>query len=84
MRLLSLVRKVYALKNYQDEQEDSVQPLSDHPHNYAMAAVYKALSKTDSKKDDSKSTGGLKENRQRVLMLSSRGVTYRFAAAGSV
>jgi ribosome biogenesis protein BRX1 len=42
-----------------------------------MAAVYKALSKADSKKDDSKSTGGLKENRQRVLMLSSRGVTYR-------
>jgi hypothetical protein len=41
-----------------------------------MAAVYKALSKTD-KKDEPKANGALKENRQRVLILSSRGVTFR-------
>src|SRR5262245_29710719 len=43
-----------------------------------MAAVYKALSKTSSKKSSQPpATNGVKENRQRVLMLTSRGVTYR-------
>jgi ribosome biogenesis protein BRX1 len=41
-----------------------------------MAAVYKALSKTGPSKKDS-STTGAKELRQRVLLLSSRGVTFR-------
>ena len=41
-----------------------------------MAAVYKSLSKTDSKKPDAPSNG-IKKNKQRVLALSSRGVTYR-------
>ncbi|KFH42251.1 Ribosome biogenesis protein-like protein [Hapsidospora chrysogenum ATCC 11550] len=41
-----------------------------------MAAVYKSLSKTDSKKKEAPSNG-VKRNRQRVLILSSRGVTYR-------
>jgi ribosome biogenesis protein BRX1 len=42
-----------------------------------MAAIYKALSKSDSKKDIPKTNGVAKENRQRVLMLTSRGVTFR-------
>lgn len=41
-----------------------------------MAAVYKSLSKSGSKKEES-SSNGVKKNRQRVLILSSRGVTYR-------
>jgi len=39
-----------------------------------MAAVYKTLSKTSSSKEPS---NGAKKNKQRVLILSSRGVTYR-------
>jgi ribosome biogenesis protein BRX1 len=42
-----------------------------------MAAVYKSLSKPD-KKDEHKGAGG-KKNKQRVLILSSRGVTHRYA-----
>ncbi|KAI9831258.1 MAG: hypothetical protein M1819_005186 [Sarea resinae] len=47
-----------------------------------MAAVYKSLSKANRKDDDSdqEETGNsksLKHNKQRVLILSSRGVTYR-------
>ncbi|KAF2086927.1 ribosome biogenesis protein BRX1 [Saccharata proteae CBS 121410] len=42
-----------------------------------MAAVYKTLSKTDSKNEDEVVSTGAKKNRQRVLILSSRGVTYR-------
>lgn len=41
-----------------------------------MAAVYKSLSKSDSEKHEP-STNGVKKNKQRVLILSSRGVTYR-------
>ncbi|KOS18447.1 Ribosome biogenesis protein BRX1 [Escovopsis weberi] len=41
-----------------------------------MAAVYKSLSKGDNKKDEVASNGA-KKNKQRVLILSSRGVTYR-------
>ncbi|KAG9520520.1 Brix-domain-containing protein, partial [Aureobasidium melanogenum] len=42
-----------------------------------MASVYKSLSKSDApaSKDDALSTGP--KNRQRVLILSSRGITYR-------
>lgn len=41
-----------------------------------MAAVYKSLSKSSAQKQDAPSSGPRK-NKQRVLILSSRGVTYR-------
>jgi len=41
-----------------------------------MAAVYKSLSKTNGHKEDING-GVVKKNKQRVLILSSRGVTYR-------
>jgi len=41
-----------------------------------MAAVYKSLARGDAAKDEGKASGP-RQNRQRVLMLSSRGVTYR-------
>lgn len=44
-----------------------------------MASVYKSLSKTNSQKDEEPVTG-VKKNKQRVLILSSRGVTYRYAS----
>lgn len=46
-----------------------------------MAAVYKSLSKTDSKKPEAPKDGA-KKNKQRVLILSSRGVTFRYDATG--
>lgn len=42
-----------------------------------MAAVYKSLSKKDSKKSATTDDNGIKKNKQRVLVLSSRGVTFR-------
>ncbi len=43
-----------------------------------MAAVYKALSKSANDKDDAPANGsGKPRNKQRVLILTSRGVTYR-------
>lgn len=42
-----------------------------------MASVYKSLAKANGEKSDARSDA-LKKNRQRVLILSSRGVTYRF------
>lgn len=45
---------------------------------YTMATVYKSLSKTNGSKDDESSgRGPARKNKQRVLVLSSRGVTYR-------
>jgi len=47
-----------------------------------MATVYKSLSKGTSDKMDVDTDGankGIKRNKQRVLILSSRGVTYRYA-----
>jgi ribosome biogenesis protein BRX1 len=41
-----------------------------------MAAVYKSISKTSNPKAEAPSNG-IKKNKQRVLILSSRGVTYR-------
>jgi ribosome biogenesis protein BRX1 len=41
-----------------------------------MAAVYKSLSKTTGEKEESASST-IKRNKQKVLILSSRGVTYR-------
>ncbi|KAG6004848.1 hypothetical protein E4U21_000686 [Claviceps maximensis] len=41
-----------------------------------MASVYKSLSKNDAQKP-SAASNGIKKNKQRVLILSSRGVTYR-------
>lgn len=43
-----------------------------------MASVYKSLSRPDGKKPNAPSNG-VKKNKQRVLILSSRGVTYRYA-----
>lgn len=48
-------------------------PLTLNP---TMASVYKSVSKTSSK--ESKDDDGTKKNKQRVLVLTSRGVTYRF------
>lgn len=46
-----------------------------------MAAVYKALSKSaNDKADDASANGVIKRNKQRVLILSSRGVTYRYGS----
>ncbi|KAL1850689.1 Ribosome biogenesis protein brx1 [Diaporthe australafricana] len=42
-----------------------------------MATVYKSLSKSNGPKDDESSSHGPRKNKQRVLALSSRGVTYR-------
>lgn len=44
-----------------------------------MAAVYKTLSRAEPRKDATNSNGVIKEHRQRVLMLTSRGVTFRYA-----
>ena len=44
-----------------------------------MAAVYKSLSKTNGSTEAP--TSGVKKNKQRVLILTSRGVTYRFVFA---
>jgi ribosome biogenesis protein BRX1 len=41
-----------------------------------MASVYKSLSKTNGSKEEAPANG-VKKNKQRVLILSSRGITYR-------
>jgi ribosome biogenesis protein BRX1 len=41
-----------------------------------MAAVYKSLSKTNGHKEEATSNR-IRKNKQKVLILSSRGVTYR-------
>ena len=44
-----------------------------------MAAVYKQLTKgTSSKPKDTENEDSTVQNKQRVLMLSSRGITYRY------
>ena len=45
-----------------------------------MAAVYKSISKQSSKGDDNAPANGVRKNKQRVLILSSRGVTYRWVS----
>lgn len=50
-----------------------------------MSSVYRTLSKSSGKEVDTedKSNGsGMKKNKQRVLILSSRGVTYRYGDSG--
>ena len=47
-----------------------------------MASVYKSLSKTNGQKDDEPLVNGVKKNKQRVLILSSRGITYRWVELG--
>ncbi|KAG9244244.1 Brix domain-containing protein [Calycina marina] len=42
-----------------------------------MASVYKSLSKTSGYKEEEVPANGVKKNKQRVLILSSRGITYR-------
>jgi ribosome biogenesis protein BRX1 len=44
-----------------------------------MASVYKSLSKSNGHKEET-TTSGVKRNKQKVLILSSRGVTYRFVS----
>ena len=44
---------------------------------FNMAAVYKTLSKSANGTKAEATTDGTKKNKQRVLILSSRGVTYR-------
>ena len=44
-----------------------------------MAAVYKSLSKKGTSKKPEAPVNGVQKNKQRVLILSSRGVTYRYA-----
>ncbi|CAG8952121.1 hypothetical protein HYFRA_00000859, partial [Hymenoscyphus fraxineus] len=53
--------------------------LRQHPRklNSAMASVYKSLSKTNGHKEEDTPANGIKRNKQRVLILSSRGITYR-------
>jgi hypothetical protein len=46
-----------------------------------MASVYKSLSKNNGTKEEEEDTlKGVKKNKQRVLILSSRGITYRYAS----
>jgi ribosome biogenesis protein BRX1 len=42
-----------------------------------MAAVYKSLSKSNGSKEEAPANG-VRKNKQRVLILSSRGITYRY------
>ncbi len=42
-----------------------------------MATVYKSLSKGTGSKTDKDGDAPVRKNKQRVLILSSRGVTYR-------
>lgn len=49
-----------------------------------MASVYKSLSKSDAQQKPTAASNGVKKNKQRVLILSSRGVTYRFVMASDV
>ena len=42
-----------------------------------MASVYKSLSKATGQKEEEVPVNGVKKNKQRVLILSSRGITYR-------
>ena len=51
-----------------------------------MAAVYKSLSKSASKADKDTEGNGTVErrNKQRVLILSSRGVTYRYGCISCI
>jgi len=48
-----------------------------------MSSVYRTLSKSSGKEVEAEdksngASGGMKKNKQRVLILSSRGVTYRY------
>lgn len=51
-------------------------PKGIYQRSFTMATVYKSLSKSFSSKGPSEN-GVVKKNKQRVLILSSRGVTYR-------
>lgn len=47
-----------------------------------MASVYKSLSKSTNEKEEGASST-IRKNKQKVLILSSRGVTYRFELSSS-
>ncbi len=53
-----------------------------------MAAVYKSLSKSSTAKGDKDTDGSNgaveRKNKQRVLILSSRGVTYRYGQTSTI
>jgi hypothetical protein len=51
---------------------------AETPQN-TMASVYKSLSKNNGHKEEG-SANGVKKNKQRVLILSSRGITYRLVS----
>lgn len=51
---------------------------SKSPEPHGMASAYKVLSKSTSGEEEKAPSTGVKKNKQRVLILSSRGVTYRY------
>lgn len=57
----------------------STKETDKHIHKFilTMSAIYKTLSKSSSESKDEKSTGSGSVNKQRVLIISSRGVTFR-------
>lgn len=59
------------------EQQSQNYVLSLHISYCKMATVYKSLSKVNGSKDEETTAKGPRKNKQRVLILSSRGVTYR-------
>lgn len=61
-----------------DDPIPITEPARLHSADTKMAAVYKSLSKTNGHKAEAEAPStGAKRNKQRVLILSSRGVTYR-------
>jgi hypothetical protein len=71
-----LARRIRAISK--KKVEDFLVPQVRTPPN-AMASVYKSLSKSSSAKAEAPANG-IKKNKQRVLILSSRGITYRLVS----
>ena len=57
------------------EVKNCIHCAGDSKDTVTMASVYKSLSKTNGSKEEGATS---KKNKQRVLILSSRGITYRF------
>jgi hypothetical protein len=65
--------------NFEMKRFSGVDPFSKFSFSLTMAAVYKQLTKgTSSKAKDIENEDSTVQNKQRVLMLSSRGITYRY------
>lgn len=62
---------------YTKEQQSQIHIHILNTPYHKMATVYKSLSKVNGSKDEENATKGPRKNKQRVLILSSRGVTYR-------